>query len=120
MVKRLAALAFALLCPVFGWAQYNSYIAFAAGTAPSYEDLWWNPAASGWGVSIAQQGDAVFATYYTYDASGKGEWYLMSNSLRVGASYFGPLLRARGPSFDSAWDASKVSLSQVGTATFTF
>jgi hypothetical protein len=263
-VKRLAALAFALLCPVFGWAQYNSYIAFAAGTAPSYEglwwnpsesgwgvsiahqgdtlfavwytydhdgspmwlfmpdaqlvgddmetsmgmmdmgmmgmprvspmysgslyrssisggkvsvaevgmatflfkgrdsgvfaytvgnvsqsknisrmvfaaggtectvggskaggienyqDLWWNPAASGWGVNLAQQGDAVFATYYTYDASGKGEWYLMSNSLRVGASYFGPLLRASGPSFDSAWDVSKVSLSQVGTATFTF
>jgi hypothetical protein len=56
-VKRLAALAFALLCPVFSWAGYNSYTEFASGTAPSYDGLWWNPSESGWGVSIAHQGD---------------------------------------------------------------
>ena len=60
-MKRLAALAFALLSPIFASAQYNSYTMYASGSAPSYEGLWWNPAESGWGLSIAHQGDVIFA-----------------------------------------------------------
>jgi hypothetical protein len=87
----------------------------------NYQDLWWNAADSGWGVNIAQQGDTIFATYYTYGANGNPEWYVMSDTARSGAStYSGPVLRARGPAFDSAWDVSKVSLTQVGSATFAF
>jgi hypothetical protein len=82
-VKRLAALAFALLCPVFGWAQYNSYTAYPAGSAPSYEGLWWNPSESGWGLSIAHQGDVLFAVWYTYDHDGEPTWFFMDNARLV-------------------------------------
>ena len=47
-MKRLFILAFALLLPALGWAQYNSYRNYANGMAPSYAGLWWNaPAGSG-------------------------------------------------------------------------
>ena len=38
--------------------------------ATNYQDLWWVPAESGWGVDFAHQGDLLFATWYTYDAKG--------------------------------------------------
>jgi hypothetical protein len=43
----------------------------AAQSAPAanYSDMWWNPAESGWGISIAQHPSTnqVFAVWYTYD-----------------------------------------------------
>ena len=37
--------------------------------AANYSDMWWNPAESGWGISIAQHASTnqVFAVWYTYD-----------------------------------------------------
>ena len=37
--------------------------------ATNYQDLWWNPAESGWGVNFTHQGDIIFATWFTYDAA---------------------------------------------------
>ena len=45
-----------------------------AQTTPNYQGLWWNaPAASesGWGINFAHQGDVIFATWFTYDLTGK-------------------------------------------------
>src|SRR5215831_3630119 len=33
---------------------------------PNFSDLWWNPAESGWGVNLQQQGNILFATWFTY------------------------------------------------------
>ena len=37
----------------------------------NYQDLWWNPAESGWGINLAHQGDTIVATWSTYGADGK-------------------------------------------------
>ena len=93
----------------------------AAGAKANYQDLWWNPSESGWGVNIAHQGDTLFATWYTYGADGKGLWLVMSDAAKSGASsYTGAVYRASGPAFDAPWDASKVKVSEVGQATFSF
>jgi hypothetical protein len=94
----------------------------ANNAAVNYQDLWWRPAEAGWGVNIAHQGNILFATWYTYDAAGKGMWLVMSNTARTGDNTFaGKVYRATGPSFDSTpWDVSKVRLAEVGSATFTF
>ncbi|TMG87516.1 MAG: hypothetical protein E6H78_01000, partial [Betaproteobacteria bacterium] len=45
----------------------------AAGPA-NYEGLWWKSPAeseSGWGINFAHQGDTIFATWFTYDLTGK-------------------------------------------------
>ncbi|HET7260338.1 MAG TPA: S8 family peptidase, partial [Casimicrobiaceae bacterium] len=43
----------------------------------NYQGLWWaSPAGSesGWGLNVAHQGNVIFATWFTYDASGKALW----------------------------------------------
>jgi alpha-tubulin suppressor-like RCC1 family protein len=75
----------------------------------SYQDLWWNPAESGWGVNIAHQGNTLFATLYTYDRDGRGMWLVMptgSQSTSTGpqaqTQYSGVLYQVTGPVFNAA------------------
>ena len=94
-----------------------------AGSSISYQDLWWrSPAGSenGWGINIAQQGDSLFATWFTYDASGAPVWFLIDNAAKAGAAtYSGTVYRTRGAPF-SAYDASRFQATAVGSATFAF
>ncbi len=95
------------------------------GLLRNYQDLWWRSppgSESGWGVNITHQGDVLFATWFTYDAAGRGMWLVMSNGVRIGAAiYSGTLFRTTGPAFNaSPWQSSAVSVVPVGTATFDF
>jgi hypothetical protein len=95
------------------------------GASPNYQDLWWRSPAqseSGWGVNITHQGDTLFATWFTYDVSGKGEWLVMSNGAKTASgSYSGALYRTTGPAFSAnPWNPSQVTVSSVGSATFSF
>ena len=52
-----------------------------AATQRNYGGLWWNaPGGSeaGWGINFAQQGDMIFASWFTYDLTGKAWWLVMS------------------------------------------
>jgi len=95
---------------------------FAAAT--NYSDLWWRSPAnseSGWGINITHQGDVLFATWFTYGATGKGEWLVMSNGAKTApGSYTGALYRTTGSPYSGAWNPSQLGVAQVGTATFTF
>ena len=81
---RLAALVFAVLSPMLASAQYNSDMAYPAGTAPSYEGLWWNSSESGWGLSVAHQGDVLFVVWYTFDHDGSPMWLVMPDAQLIG------------------------------------
>ena len=51
-----------------------------AGAPPNYTGLFWNSPAgseSGWGINFAHQGDVIFATWFTYDLTGKAWWLAM-------------------------------------------
>jgi hypothetical protein len=105
--------------------------AFAAARAPrcqnwdgshtgrgSMQDLWWNPAESGWGINFAQQRDILFATLFTYDASGRATWYVMSAGRKQSdGSYAGELYRTTGPAFNAApfQPIGPAQIRQVGT-----
>jgi YVTN family beta-propeller protein len=89
--------------------------------ALNVQGLWWRAAESGWGVNLAHQGDKVFATWFTYDASGNGLWLVMSNGAHKGNNtYSGTLHRTTGPAFSAPFDPSRVVYTQVGDATFSF
>jgi hypothetical protein len=49
--------------------------------APSYAGFWIKPAESGWGLHVQQQGDNIFAAWYTYAADGSPTWFTMSCKL---------------------------------------
>ena len=93
------------------------------GSNPNYQALWWNSPANsepGWGINITDQGDVIFATWFTYDVDGKGMWIVMANGAKTAPGvYSGTLYRTSGPSF-SAFNASQVTATSVGNGTFTF
>jgi hypothetical protein len=94
-------------------------------SSSNYSDLWWRTPAgseSGWGVNVTHQGDILFATWFTYDAGGKGLWLVMSDGAKTGpGTYAGTLYRTTGPAFSaSPWTPSGVTLTPVGTASFAF
>ena len=106
-------------------AMPNCTMGGAMSSAANYSDMWWRAPAgseSGWGVNLTHQGDILFATWFTYGADGKGEWFVMSDGAKTGpGTYSGALYRTTGPAFSaSPWYGSEVAAEPVGTATFAF
>lgn len=92
----------------------------AGGAATNFTDLWGLASEGGWGVNIVQQGDTVFLTWFTYDATGRGQWFVASGLTRTtGNTFTGPLYQTRGAPF-SAYTSAALQLSTVGTATLSF
>ena len=90
----------------------------------NYEGLWWNAPAgseSGWGINFAHQGDVIFASWFTYDLTGKG-WWLVMTAPKTGANtYSGALYQTTGPAFNAVpFNPMKVAATQVGTGTLSF
>ena len=91
----------------------------------NYQGLWWGAPAgaeAGWGLNIAQQGDTLFATWFTYDAQGRGMWLALSDTRRESGQVFnGPIHRVTGPPFNAVpFNPQSVVPEQVGNATLAF
>ena len=90
----------------------------------AYQGLWWNAPAgseSGWGLNIAHQRDTIFATWFTYDATGKAWWLSMTAPLIAGNVYSGTLYETHGPPFNAIpFNPALVIPTPVGTGTLTF
>ncbi|HET9578186.1 MAG TPA: hypothetical protein VFP44_10195 [Usitatibacter sp.] len=86
----------------------------------NYTDLWWNANEAGWGINIDHQGNLLFATLFTYDASGAPTWLVMSGGAKqADGSYQGDLFQAHGTPFAAArWNGA--SLAKVGTMRLSF
>ncbi|HLX29578.1 MAG TPA: hypothetical protein VKV24_13940 [Casimicrobiaceae bacterium] len=95
---------------------------FAAAT--NYQDLWWAAppgSESGWGINLTQQGDVIFATWFTYDLDGTPLWLSVTATSSGGSVFTGMLYRTTGPAFDAVpFDPAAVVRTPVGSATFTF
>jgi photosystem II stability/assembly factor-like uncharacterized protein len=87
-------------------------------------DLWWNPAESGWGMSIAEHEDGqVMAVWYHYDAQGHPTWAVIPGGAWTDARTFaGTLYETRGPAYFSAvpFDPLRVTATAIGAATLRF
>ena len=90
------------------------------------EGLWWNLPAnseSGWGIYFAQQGNVIFATWFTYDLTGKA-WWLSMTANKMGSgpdTYAGLLYESHGPAFSAVpFDPSLVPRTAVGSGTLSF
>ncbi|MGH8851298.1 MAG: S8 family peptidase [Casimicrobiaceae bacterium] len=94
----------------------------------NYGGLWWNaPGGSeaGWGINFAHQGGTIFASWFTYDSSGKAWWLVMSAGQTAPNSYSGALYQATGPAFDAVpfppiGNPGGATGAAVGTGTLTF
>jgi hypothetical protein len=93
-------------------------------TATNDQDLWWNSPAgseSGWGVSLAHEGDTIFGTWFTYDHDNSPMWLAVTANKTSPGMYSGELLRTTGPPFNAMpFDLAAVQRTKVGSATFSF
>ena len=87
--------------------------------ATNYQDWWWNPAQSGQGVNIGQQGSALFASWFTYDQTGAGMFLTLAGNL-LNNKVTGDLIRTAGPALGTPFNPDLVVRTVVGTATLTF
>ena len=95
--------------------------------AVNYQGLWFNPAESGWGINFAHEGDIIFASWFTYDLTGKGTWLVMTANKTGPNTYSGSLFQGTGPAFDavpfpplgSPGGATVSGLGGTGTLAFT-
>lgn len=104
----------------FSTAPTCTWSAFDRAAAANYQDQWWNPAEAGWGLTLAHQGNTIFATLFVYGADGRGTWLVMSAGQKtISGGYTGALYRASGPAFNAdPW--THPALTQVGNLTLTF
>jgi Putative Ig domain len=71
------------------------YAAPDGRTRLKVNDLWWNGfAENGWGMNISQQGSFLFPTWYTYDETGKPNFYVISGGAWNSVAYTGDLYTA--------------------------
>ena len=91
--------------------------------ATNYTDLWWASPAnseSGWGMSLAHQGNAIFAVWFTYDAAHAADW-MSATAFQTGpATYQGTLYRTTGPNWGTLPFSPGVSYVEAGAVSLTF
>jgi hypothetical protein len=108
----------------FGQVSPATPIEVVAAGAANYGGLWWaSPAGAeaGWGINLAHQGDVIFATWFTYDATGKAWWLTMTANATTSNIYSGTLYQTHGPAFSAIpFSPAAVTVSAVGTGTLTF
>jgi len=87
--------------------------------ATNYQDWWWNSAQSGQGVNIGQQGNTLFASWFTYDQTGAGMFLVLAGPV-LNNKVTGDLIRTVGPALGTPFNPDLVVRTVVGTATLTF
>ena len=117
-LRRLAASLVAALLSCFALA--------GAGT-DNYQGLWWNAppgSESGWGLGIAHQGDAIMATWFTYDDAGQGLWLVLIATRSGNDTFAGTVYQTSMPgrSYFATlpFDPSRVRTLAVGQGTLGF
>ena len=98
---------------------------FASGSRTAltnYQDLWWNPSESGWGLNLAHQGDVIFATWFTYDNAGNPRWFVADQLRRTsGNNFTGNLLLTTGrPAQSVTGTPSILTVDNVGSMSLSF
>jgi hypothetical protein len=108
----------------FGSASPATSVQVIAAGPANYEGLWWNAPAgseSGWGLNVTHESGTIFATWFTYDQTGKAWWLSMTAQVSSTGSYSGTLFQQAGPPFDSVpFNPALVQGTAVGTGTLTF
>lgn len=82
--------------------------------------LWWDPAESGWGLTLDHQAQFLFATFFIYGENGTPTWLVAQLDAATAdqTSFSGPVYTTTGTTFSRPFVASDTRATQVGAASF--
>ncbi|GMU43077.1 MAG: hypothetical protein IT479_15985 [Xanthomonadales bacterium] len=99
-------------------------MALTARVAPAgqnYQDMWWLPSESGWGLMVLHQADTISAVMFHYRADRSPAWYLLSNARHTPGEHFeGTLYEVKGPPLFGLFDPASVMPRAVGNMRLSF
>lgn len=96
-------------------------LACRSEAAPDYEDMWWLPSESGWGLKVQHQGDTIFALLFHFAPDREAQWWLLSNAPRgTNETFTGALFAGEGPPVFTNFVPAQVTGRQVGTMSLRF
>jgi hypothetical protein len=89
---------------------------------PDFTDLWWNPAESGWGVSVTQHGNNLFFRIFVYDTDNRPLLFVVPGvTVNSPTSFSGALQLTSGPWYGSSpFDPDQVVRTTAGSASLNF
>jgi hypothetical protein len=92
------------------------------GNGVNYRGMWWVPAESGWGISVAQQYQTLFSVIFTYDVDGSLLWVVMPGGTWTSEfTYEGTLYTTRQAPWDpSSFNTAAQQTTAAGTYKYTF
>ncbi len=94
----------------------------ATSHAANYSDIWWNPAESGWGLTIADHETNLWAVWYTYRSDGSPTWMFASGGTfdATRTRFTGSLYQATGPAYNASFSSRPVSVTPAGSISIDF
>lgn len=94
----------------------------SSGAIPDHSGMYWNPAESGWGMSVVQHGDRQMNVIYGYDDQKAARWYVMPGGTWNAARtvYTGALYQPTSAPYD-VYDAKAFKVNApLGQAVLTY
>jgi hypothetical protein len=107
-------------CVLLASACLLASSAYATSFSTDQSDLYYIASESGWGIQLVQRGPDIFATLFVYGPTGAPTWYT-ATLLPTATSFTwsGDLIATTGTYFGTTWDQASLTLSTVGTMTWT-
>jgi hypothetical protein len=99
-----------------GQWSIEPFVASGIESEVDHSGHWYNPANSGWGVTLTEQGDVLGAVAYTYDANGDPTW--VAGFDRQAAQRKVPMYATHGACPWCAYTATQVA--SAGSLTFDY
>ena len=108
-----ARIQLAAMTQVSGGAPDSVHVSYTAPPTSSYQGFWLNPNEAGWGMSITQHDNMIFAALCTYDQAGQPVWYAMPSCPVSGTGCTSDI-------YQPSWNGTGIAVTHVGTGTLTF
>ncbi|MGZ5084935.1 MAG: hypothetical protein ACXWHA_16725, partial [Usitatibacter sp.] len=93
-----------------------------AGIGP-HADMWWGGSAqNGWGIAVLEQQPNIFPIWYTYDAAGNPQWFVMPvGTWTSSTTYEGRIYRTTGsPWLGHDYDPNRLHATDAGSFALRF
>ena len=106
------------VCIILAAVSLHASPACATSYSTDQSDLWYIPAESGWGIQLVQRGSIIFATLFVYDPNNP-TWYTATMDNTSGFTWTGILYATTGTDFSLPWNPANLTVTPVGTMTWT-